>query len=149
MLVNRFGVDTTATFGASIQLWTCIQIPAVALGMAVSTMAAQNVGAQKWDRVRSISRVGVVYCILLTSLIVLIIYALDTHAYQLFLPAGSPALHIARHVNGVVTWSFVFLGISVVLFGVTRATGAVMVPLLVHTLSLFIVRFPLAAVLID
>ena len=50
-LVNRFGVDTTAAFGAALQLWNYIQMPAFAVGMAVSAMAAQNVGARKWDRV--------------------------------------------------------------------------------------------------
>jgi Na+-driven multidrug efflux pump len=36
-----------------------------------------------------------------------------------------------------------------VLFGVVRATGAVMAPLLVLTFSLLVVRFPLAEVLIS
>ena len=52
-LVNRFGVDTTAAFGAALQIWNYIQMPAFAIGMAVSAMAAQNVGARKWDRVNA------------------------------------------------------------------------------------------------
>jgi Na+-driven multidrug efflux pump len=63
-LVNRFGVGTTAAFGASIQLWNYIRMPAFAVSMAVSSIAAQNVGACKWDRVNSIARIGVVYSIL-------------------------------------------------------------------------------------
>jgi Na+-driven multidrug efflux pump len=149
VLVNRFGVDTTAAFGASMQLWIYIQMPAFAIGMAVATMAALNVGGQKWDRVGSIARVGVIYSIVLTGSMVLVIYALDTYLYRLFLPAGSPALPIASHINAVVAWSFVFLGISIVLFGIVRAAGAVMVPLFVHTLTLLAVRFPLAALLMD
>ena len=66
-IVNRFGVDTSAAYGATIQLWNYIQMPAFAVGMAVSSMAAQNVGARKWDRVASIARVGVVYATLLTG----------------------------------------------------------------------------------
>ena len=58
-LVNRFGVETAAAFGATLQLWNYIQMPAFAVGMGVSAMAAQNVGARKWDRVNSIARVGV------------------------------------------------------------------------------------------
>jgi Na+-driven multidrug efflux pump len=41
-----------------------------------------------------------------------------------------------------------FFGVSMVLFGVVRATGAVMAPLLVLTISLLVVRFPLAEALI-
>jgi putative MATE family efflux protein len=148
-LVNRFGVDTTAAFGASIQLWNYVQMPAFAVGMAVSAMAAQNVGAQKWHRVESIAGVGVVYSILLTGSIVLVIEILDTHVYGLFVPAGSRALQIASHINRAASWSFVFFGISVALFSVVRATGAVRVPLLIYVVTLLIVRFPLAAALLD
>ena len=31
-LVNRFGVDTTAAFGAALQIWNYIQMPAFAVG---------------------------------------------------------------------------------------------------------------------
>ena len=147
-LVNNFGVDTTAAFGAALQLWNYIQMPAFAVGMGVSAMAAQNVGARKWDRVNAIARVGVLYSVILTGSIVLLIEILDRHAFELFLPAGSEALRQASHLNHIVTWSFVFFGVSMVLFGVVRATGAVMAPLFVLITSLLVVRFPLAEALI-
>ncbi len=45
-LVNRQGVDTTAAFGVAMQLWTYVQMPAMAIGAAVSAMSAQNIGAR-------------------------------------------------------------------------------------------------------
>jgi putative MATE family efflux protein len=143
-LVNNFGVDTTAAFGAALQLWNYIQMPTFAVGMAVSSMAAQNVGAQKWDRVNAIARVGVTFSVVITGSIVLLIELLDTWAFQIFLPSGSGALQIATHLNHIVTWSYIFFGVSMVLFGVVRATGAVMAPLFVLTIALLVVRFPLA-----
>jgi len=148
-LVNRFGVATAAAYGAALQIWNYIQMPAIAVGMAVSAMAAQNVGARKWDRVRAIARVGVLYSILLTGCIVVALEILDTRAFELFLPAGSAALRIAGHLNRIATGSFVFFGISLVLFGVVRATGAVMAPLAIFAVALLGVRFPLAEVLLD
>src|SRR6218665_3216367 len=50
-LINRQGVVTTAAYGVTQQLWTYVQMPAMALGAAVSAMAAQNIGAGNWDRV--------------------------------------------------------------------------------------------------
>ena len=146
-LVNQYGVDTTAAFGAALQIWTYIQMPAFAVGMAVSAMAAQNVGAQKWDRVASIARVGVVYSVVLIGAMVLWIEIANKHALGLFLPPGSPALDIGSHINHVVTWSFIFFAVSMVLLGVVRATGAVMMPLLILTITLLVVRFPAAALL--
>ena len=145
-LVNRFGVDTTAAFGAALQLWNYIQMPAFAVGMAVSAMTAQNVGAGKWPRVTRIARIGVLYSVALTGSIVLAIELLDRHVFGLFLPAGSNALVLASHMNRIVTPSFIFFGISVALFGVVRATGSVVAPLIVLTISLLLVRFPLAEV---
>ena len=68
-LVNREGVDTAAAFGVVMQLWTYLQMPAMALGAAVSAMAAQNIGAGKWDRVGAATRAGVAYSFLITLLL--------------------------------------------------------------------------------
>jgi putative MATE family efflux protein len=143
-LVNRFGSDTTAAYGAGLQLWQYIQMPAFAVGMAVSSMAAQNVGAQKWDRVRAVARSGVLYSVLMTGTAVVLLEILNTQALGLFLPAGSASLHVAEHLNRVIAWSFILLGISMVVFGTVRATGAVFPPLIILAVSLLGVRFPLA-----
>ncbi len=148
-LVNRFGVDTTAAFGAAMQIWNYIQMPAFAVGMGVSAMTAQNVGAGKWERVGRIARVGVLYSVLLTGSVVALIEVLNLHIFGLFLPAGSGALAVASHMNRIVTCSFIFFGISVALFGVVRATGAVIAPLIVLTISMLAVRFPLAEFFLD
>ncbi len=148
-LVNRFGVDTTAAFGAAMQIWNYIQMPAFAVGMGVSAMTAQNVGAGKWERVGRIAKVGVLYSVLLTGSVVAVIEVLNLHIFGLFLPAGSNALAIASHMNRIVTYSFIFFGISVALFGVVRATGAVIAPLIVLTISMLVVRFPLAEFFLD
>jgi putative MATE family efflux protein len=147
-LVNRFGVDTTAAFGAALQIWNYIQMPAFAVAMGLSAMTAQNVGAGKWDRVTRIARVGVIYSVLLTGSIVAVLELLDTRAYALFLPADSAALAIASRLNRIATGSFIFFGISVALFGVVRAAGAVIAPLVILSVSLLAVRFPLAELLL-
>jgi putative MATE family efflux protein len=148
-IVNHFGIDTAAAYGASLQLWNYIQMPAFAVGMGVSAMAAQNVGARKWDRVASIARVGVVYATLLTGSTILLLEFLNTHAYALYLPVDSAAMRAAVHINRVVTPSFAFFGVTLVVFGVIRATGAVMAPLIILTVSLLAVRIPLAEAFVD
>src|SRR5215475_13499095 len=147
-LVNRFGIDTTAAFGAALQIWNYIQMPAFAVGMGMSAMTAQNVGAGKWNRVTTIARVGVLYSVLLTGSVVLAIELLNTWVFALFLPADSNALAIASHMNRIVTPSFILFGISLTLFGVVRATGAVMAPLIILTIALLGVRFPFAEALL-
>src|SRR3546814_18002916 len=48
-MVNAYGVDYASAYGAALQLWTYIQMPAMAIGAACSSMAAQKVGAGPWE----------------------------------------------------------------------------------------------------
>jgi len=143
-VVNRFGSETAAAFAASMQLWNYVQMPALALGAAVSSMAAQNIGAGLWGRVGSIARYAVAFNFLLTGIPVLVIYLLSSHVIGVFLPPGSPSVSIAEHANYIILWSFPLFGVSMVLSGVVRAAGAVVPPLMVLVLALLVVRAPLA-----
>ena len=147
-LVNRFGVDTAAAYGAALQIWNYIQMPAFAVGQAVSAMAAQNVGAGKWDRVNRIARIGVAYGIAITGSVIIAIELLGGHAFSPFLPAGSPGLALAAHLNHIATPSYMFFAIAMILFAIVRSTGAVMLPMIIMVVSLLLVRFPLAAALL-
>ena len=147
-LVNRFGVDTTAAFGAALQIWNYIQMPAFAVGQAASAMAAQNVGAAKWDRVGRTATVGVIFSIAITGSVILFLELLGAPAFSPFLPAGSAGLAIAAHLNHIATPSYMFFAIAMVLFATVRSTGAVMMPLAIMTVSLLLVRFPLADALL-
>ena len=142
--VNRFGSHTTAAYGACFQLWNYIQMPAFAVGSAVSSMAAQNVGARLWNRVAAVARVGILYNVLLTGFLVLVVTLVSRQAFAIFLGADSPSVDIARHIHFIVSWSFILFGVSFVLSSVVRATGAVFPPLVVLFLALWGVRLPFA-----
>lgn len=143
-LVNGFGTDTTAAYGAALQLWTYVQMPAMAIGAACSSIAAQNVGARRWDRVESTAWTGVAYNFLLTGALIAPLILFDRWTLALFLPPASEALALARHLNHIAVWSFLFFGVTFVLSGVVRATGAVLPPLLILAVALWGIRVPFA-----
>jgi Na+-driven multidrug efflux pump len=60
-LVNRLGVDTAAAYGVSQQLWTYIQMPAMAIGAAVSGDGGAEYRRRRWDRVNGITRAGLAF----------------------------------------------------------------------------------------
>ncbi len=146
-LVNKHGVHTSAAYGAAAQLWTYVQMPAMALGAAVSSMSAQNVGAGKMDRVERTARSGVLYAFLFTAVPVVLIYLADPWVLRAFLPATSPSLPIAVHINSIVLWGFIAFGMAFIFSGVVRATGAVWPPLLAMIISLWGIRVPMANLL--
>lgn len=143
-LVNRNGSQVTAAYGACFQLWSYIQMPSLALGSAVSSMAAQNVGAKLWTRVNEIARVGVIFSIAMTTALILMVTLLDRSAFAIFLGSDEAAILIALHIHAVVSWSFILLGVSFVLSSVVRATGAVLQPLAILVVALWFVRIPFA-----
>lgn len=144
-LVNRFGSQETAAFNAAMQLWNYVQMPALAIAGAVSSMVAQNVGARQWDRVAKIAGTGVAFNFLMGGSLIALIYLFNRPALSLFLPANGAAIDVAAHLNVIVAWSFVLFGTSMVLFGVVRATGAVMPPLFILIVSLWCIRVPFAS----
>jgi putative MATE family efflux protein len=143
-LVNSHGVEVTAAYGVTQQLWTYVQMPAMALGAAVSAMSAQNIGAGRWDRVSKITRTGVLFNFVMTGALILLLTIADKAALGLFLRPDSPAMPIARHIQLVATWGFLFFGISLVLFGTVRANGEVVWPLIILFIAMYPVRLGFA-----
>lgn len=147
-LINREGVDTAAAFGVVQQLWNYVQMPAMAIGAAVSAMAAQNIGAGRWDRVSRITRAGFAFNLLLTGAVVAIIIFADRALLILFdLGAESPATPIAERIILLGTWGFILFGVTMVVLATVRANGAVIGPLLVFAVSLIPVRIGFAVLL--
>nr|WP_166180041.1 MATE family efflux transporter [Altererythrobacter segetis] len=139
-LVNREGLMMTAAYGAAMQLFTYVQMPAMAIGGAVSAMAAQMIGAKKWDRLDHVTRAGVLVNFLMTGVLTAILLLFDRAALGLFLGPGSPAVEIGRHIQVISVWSFMLFGVTMVYSATMRAGGAVIVPLIIIAVALYPVR---------
>ena len=147
-LVNRQGTATTAAYGVTSQLWAYVQMPAMALGAAVSAMAAQNIGAGRWDRIDQVTRAGIIMNLAITGAMVVAITLADRAALGLFLGDATVAIDIAAHIHHVAGWSFALLGVAFVQFATVRANGAVYGPLIILTIALFPVRLGIAYLLL-
>ncbi|MET0241193.1 MAG: MATE family efflux transporter [Sphingobium sp.] len=145
--VNTEGTATVAGYGAMTQIWTYIQMPGIAIGMAVSAMAAQNIGADRWDRVGRIMQAGLAANIVLTGLMVAIFALYDVPILTLFLPDGGAALDAARTIGLVANWGFLLIGATMVLTAVPRANGATMAPLLIIAIAYLPARLGMVVVL--
>lgn len=142
-LINREGVDTVAAYNATTQIWNYVQMPAFAVGSAVSAMAAQNIGAGRWDRIGQITRTGVTVNVAMTGGLVAFLVLADHWLLALFLPAGSPAIAIGEHINLLIAWTFIPMGVSMVITSVVRANGAVVAPFAILVISVIFVRMSL------
>jgi putative MATE family efflux protein len=144
-LVNRYGALTSAAYSIAATIWTYLQMPTMAIGASVSSMAAQNVGARQWDRVTATARSGVASGLIITAAFAVILYTFERQVLSILLPAQSPAIPLAMHINSIVLWAFVLFSVTFSLSGVVRATGAVWAPLLIMCVSIVGLRVPAAA----
>ncbi|MGN6498989.1 MAG: MATE family efflux transporter [Tsuneonella sp.] len=139
-LVNREGLLAAAAYGASLQLWTYLQMPAMAISAGASAMAAQAIGAGLPKRLDQITRAGVTANLMMTGVLTALLLTFDRAALVLFLGPDSPAVPLARHIQLLASWSFIVFGMTIVFFGTMRAGGVVFAPLVVLGISMFPVR---------
>ena len=139
-LINREGTLTTAAFGAVIQLWSYVQMPAFAFSTAIGAMTAQSVGAGLHLRVAQITRAGLASTAVVTTLLALVLIAFGNPLLALFLGSGSAAVPLGAHIQAIAIWSWVFLGMIFAYNATMRSYGVVILPLIIMAIALFPLR---------
>lgn len=135
--VNREGMLTTAAYGAVMQVWSYVQMPAFAVSMGVSAMVAQSIGAGLHGRTEKVTMAGVGATLVITVVLSMLLLAFDTPLLSLFLGQGSEALPIANRIQWIAIWSWVLNGVMMTVMGTLRSYGVVMAPLAVMFISLY------------
>ncbi|PGT84700.1 MULTISPECIES: MATE family efflux transporter [Bacillaceae] len=142
-VVNSFGSDVVAGFGAAQRLDSVIMLPAMALGTAVNSMAGQNIGANKWSRVHDIAKYGVLFNLFIMIMISTIVFFCAEMAVRLFIKEQD-ALQFGKEYLRIIAFFYPFLGINFILNGIVRAAGAMFQVLILNIISFWILRYPLS-----
>lgn len=139
-LVNREGLNVTAAFGVSLQIWTYLQMPSFAISAGLTAMAAQAIGAGDHARVGEITRTGIGVNAAMSAVLSIAIMLAIRPILALFFGSGSPAIPIGAHIQSICIWAFVLTSIMSAMTGVLRAYGAQFVTVAVNLVSLYAVR---------
>lgn len=139
-LVNREGLVTSAAYGALLQIWNYIGMPAMAIGGAVSAMVAQHIGAGREDRVDAISRAGSLANLAMTGVLIAALVPFDRPVLEMFLGGASPSVPAALHIQDLAIWTYLPFGVTIVLFGTLRSYGVNYAQLAVLFVSMYVVR---------
>lgn len=142
-LVNGFGSNATAAYGAVIQILNYTQFPAMSIGIAASILAAQAIGANMKDRLIPVVRTGLMLNLVITGSLVLIAYLFSGQVLSAFLNDPS-VLILAQRLLFIVLWSIVPFGFSGVFTGVMRASGVVIPPMLITIAGILFIELPVA-----
>jgi putative MATE family efflux protein len=145
-IVNGFGSDATAAYGAVNQVVNYVQFPALSIAITASILGAQAIGRGQPERLRAITRTGLKMNMAITGALVLLGYVLSRHLMALFI-TEEPVLEVAQHLLHIMLWSSLVFGCASVLSGVMRASGAVLVPTAISIFCILAIEVPAAWIL--
>ena len=145
-LVNGFGSDATAAYGAVNQVVNYVQFPALSISITASSLGAQAIGAGRSNQLGKITRTGLKLNLLLTGGLVVIGYLFSRHLIGAFVTSAH-VIELAQTLLHIMLWSCVVFGFSAVLGGVMRASGSVLVPTSISIFCIVAIEVPSAWVL--
>lgn len=145
-LVNRFGSDATAAFGAVNQVMSYVQFPAMSITIASAILAAQAIGARRMDEVEHVTRTGLIMNVFLTGGLVLLAYLFSEHLVRLFITSDA-VVGTTQTLLHIVLWSVVMFGFGGVFSAVMRASGDVWIPMTLSLVAIIFVEVPAALIL--
>jgi putative MATE family efflux protein len=149
-LVNSYGTDVTAAFGIGLQIDMLATIPAMSIGMAATSIAGQNLGAQKLDRVFQTLRISVFFGLAIALACTTILTIFPHHIGAIFLKESAENENVLNLVGGYYHWmAFIFpcFAVIFVIQGVLRSAGDTMALLVLSFIALIVIRIPLAHLL--
>ncbi len=128
-VVNGFGSSVLAGYTAGTRIESICIVPMIAMGNAVSTFTAQNLGAGKQERVKQGYRASVKIVFAFAVGICLILTLFHENIIYSFLEEGSgeQALATGNAYLSFIAFFFVFIGLKATTDGVLRGSGDVVV----------------------
>ncbi|HKD75738.1 MAG TPA: MATE family efflux transporter, partial [Ktedonobacterales bacterium] len=145
-LVNGYGSAATAAYGAVLQVWSYVQLPAVSIGIAASVFGAQAIGRGDQAQLARIIRTGINLQFAITGILVLIVYAFSRGVLRLSITDES-VVDMANALVMITLWSFLVWGLVSVLSGVMRSSGDVAWPTTLSIFAIWGVQVPVAYLL--
>lgn len=137
--INRFGAAAMAGCGVYFKIEGFGFLPITCFAMALSTFVSQNLGAERYDRVRNGSRFGIICSMIIAEAVGLGVRLLAPWLMAAF---NRDPVVIAFGVQqaGVETLFWFLLALSHCMAGVLRGAGKSKVPMLVMMVCWCIIR---------
>ncbi|WP_397458640.1 MATE family efflux transporter [Pseudomonas asplenii] len=145
-LVNHHGSQATAAYGAVTQIVNYVQFPALSIAITASILGAQAIGAGHLERIGPILRTGMLINTCLTGGLVALGYGLSHWLLGLFITDAATQA-TAEHLLHIMLWSLLVFGFQALIGGIMRASGTVMVPVLIIIFCIVGIELPVAYLL--
>ena len=145
-IINSFGSDVIAGFGAGSKIDSFAMLPAMTLSMTASTVTGQCIGAGHKERVKEVFKNGAILSIIISSATILFVYTLGKPSLYLFTQEVR-VIDMGISYLKIVSLAYIFLGLNFLFAGILRGAGEIWVNTLITVLIFYGIRVPLAAYL--
>jgi putative MATE family efflux protein len=142
-LVNRYGSQATAAYGAVNQIVNYVQFPAISIAITASILGAQAIGAGRSHILGDIAKTGIILNLILTGTLVLLGLLFSRSMIGLFI-TDHAVVNMAKTLLDIMLWSSVIMGMSMVLSGLMRASGEVIMPTAITMFCILGIEIPTA-----
>ncbi|WP_225412609.1 MATE family efflux transporter [Stigmatella hybrida] len=142
-IVNGFGETATAAFGAASRIDQIAFLPAMTFGMAISTLAGQNLGAGRQDRIREIFLWGCVFSGGITLVITAVAVSVPRALLSIFVTDAAVLEPGVAYLHTVGA-CYLFFALVFVSNGIINGAGHTLATTLLALISLWVVRVPVA-----
>jgi Na+-driven multidrug efflux pump len=146
-LIASFGTTTMASYGAGSNVLQVVMIPAMGLSMAISTLAGQNIGAQNITRAARVAKLGSILGFSILTAIGIVVFFTAPLLIAFFVPNDESVIKGGAVFLRVMCLSWGFMGLQLSLTGVLRASGNMILAMVLTLISQWVLQFPLAYVL--
>lgn len=142
-IVNSFGATVIAGFGAASRLDQFAFMPSMSMGLAVSALVGQNLGAGKPERVAETVKWSAILASSITAIVSVIAILRPDILMVLFTQDKAVLAEGARYLR-YVSLSYIPMALMFTIGGVIRGAGDTVATMFLTLGSLWIVRVPLA-----
>jgi putative MATE family efflux protein len=146
-LITTFGTLTVAAYGVGSTVLQVVMIPAMGLSMAVSALVGQNIGAGNIDRAARIGRLGASLGFWILSGLGVIAFFFAPHIVAFFVPEDQNVIAEGATFLRIMALSWGLIGAQFSLTGVLRASGNMVITMVLTLVGQWVLQFPLAYVL--
>jgi putative MATE family efflux protein len=145
-IVNGFGTDAIAAFTAAGRIDTFASMPIMSFGMAITTFVAQNMGANRIDRVKEGVKKTFIYSASISTFLGIIIIIFSKYLLLIF-TNDIEVQKIGQDYIRIVASFYFFFSVMFTFNGALRGAGDTIIPMLNTLVALWILRVPVSYLL--
>lgn len=128
--INMFGAAAMAGYSACTKIDSFVTLPFMSLSLASTTFIGQNIGAKKWDRVKTSARTSFVFSAIITALLSVLIVIFGRRLLAFF-TSDTDVIQYGQIMLNCMAPFYILCAFSNVCSGIIRGAGETRVPMLI------------------